>query len=274
MGKRLDSGKRQKANSGPLKNSFEAAIHEIMAAFKNTENFQHAQTKGNEREIQVRNLFIKHLPNCYDAIGGEIVDVKGSHSPQMDVIVYNTHRNKAFTSGNSRILPAEAPLVTVEVKSTLNKKEIRQSLASARKLKSLRPLGKPIGKPRMHGSPCDEKFRYFHCIFAYNTDIAQDNWLEREYSRFPSLAPENEFHLIDRIYVVDRGLIMLEKGSGLTETVGSGEALMHFFLHAMNFCLREDGRRPPSDYENYAKTKTRQWKHLKGRANKRMQTTK
>jgi len=265
MDPRLKLRSRQKASKGPLKSKFEAAILEIMAAFKKTTGFQHAQTKGNERELPVRALFKENLPDAFAAVGGEIIDTRGSHSRQTDVIIFNRLKNKAFTGGGSYILAAEAALVTIEVKTTLNANEIATSIESAKQLKSLRLLGKPLATARTAGSPAGDRFRFFHCIFAYNTDLTENDWIKKEYARLDEICLSKHVptNIIDRLYVADRGLIIPEKAIGMTESPQSGEALMQFLLHATNFCLREDRRRPPVEYVNYASTAVNAWQKLR-----------
>lgn len=261
MDPRVFRKKRIKPEDSPLKGKFEASLLEMMAAFKKTDAFKHAQTKGNEREMPVRMLLTENLPACYKAVGGEVIDIKGSASGQIDAIVYNHHRNAAFLSGDSHILPAEAPLVTIEVKSLLTRNEMAKSLKGAATLKGLRPLGKPQCTSREGGAVFDGAFRYFHCIFAYNTDLKKEGWGESEYGRMLEVANENEVDtcLVDRVYVADRGMLMPEKAIFLPEAEQNAYALLQFLLHAISFCAREDERRPRVDYLNYASSASSQW---------------
>lgn len=265
MDRRVKTGKRVKPDESPLLNKLEASLLEMVAAFKKTDLFRHAQTKGNEREVPVRKLLMDNLPSCYKAVGGEIVDIKGKSSGQIDVIVYNDQRNSALLSGESHILPAEAALITVEVKSLLTKMELTKSLNGAAKLKCLKPLGKSLGAAREGGAAFDGAFRYFHCIFAYNTDLRRETWGDREYKRIIEVAKETGLNanLIDRVYVADRGMIIPEKALFLPEGEKNGYALLQLVLHAISFCTREDHRRPPADYVNYASSASAKWESMK-----------
>ncbi len=266
MGSRLYRKDRSRKPSEPLKNRFGGAIYELLGALKKTDGFRHAQTKGVSREVPVRNLLSDNLPKCYDVVGGEIVDVHGNTSPQMDVIVYNGHRNPVLLAGDAHIVPAEAPLITMEVKTLLNATELTKSVKAAQKLKSLKPMGKDLRSSRHDGKTSDGAFRYMHCLFGYNTDLVEgDDWAEREYKRYCDTvtACGAEMDSIDRIYIADRGLIMTDKGVGLTETAAEGAALLKLFLHSLNFCIREDERRPHVDFENYAGVSSKGWRSLK-----------
>jgi hypothetical protein len=259
MNPRIPSKERRKIALPQLKSKFEATLLEIAAAFKKTDGFQHAQTKGNEREAPIRKFLEDHLPCSYAAVGGEIVDVEGNISPQIDVIVYNKMKNPAFLSGHSYILPAEAPLVTFEVKSKLTKEEIRKSLKAAAKLKALKPLGRELrSTARKNGQARTEDFRYFHCLFAYSTDLVESaDWERNEYTRLKEAAAEEKIQLdlFDRIYVADRGMIMPRREAAIREQTGSAVALFQLFLHLMNFIQREEPFRPPTDYTNYSGNK-------------------
>lgn len=238
-----------------LQSKFEGAVLDLASAFKKTAGFQHAQTKGNEREGPVRQFLEQNLPASFAAVGGEIVDVRGQVSPQMDVILYNKMKNPAFISGTSHILPAEAPLVTFEVKSTLTSEELKKSYRSAHALKSLHPLGRPLSSVRKGGAPADDQFRYFHCLFAYSTNLVDSpEWEEKEFARIKEAAASESIavDVIDRVYIADRGMFIPEKASVVGEEAGNGTALFQLFLHAMNFVRREDDRRPFVDYTNYS----------------------
>ena len=264
MDKRVFKAKRVKADESLLSNKFEAALLEMIAAFKKTDAFKHAQTKGNERELPVRSILKDNLPSCYDAVGGEIIDIRNNSSGQIDVIVYNHHRNSAFLSGGSSVLAAEAPLITIEVKSLLSRQEVAKSLKGAKKLKELKPLGKELCQVREDGAPFDGAFRYFHCIFSYNTDLKADGWGVNEYRRFNEVASELQIdpNVIDRIYVVNKGMLIPEKAILLPEEEHNGYGLLQFILHAISFCAREDERRPRVDYINYASSASKRWESL------------
>ncbi|HCS50737.1 DUF6602 domain-containing protein [Rubinisphaera sp.] len=253
------------ADDGPLASQFESALLKVMADFKGTSEFRHAQTKGNEREVPIRNLFQRVLPEPYKAVGAEIFDVKGRRSCQHDVVIFNSHKNPTFVSGKSTILPAEAALVIVEVKSKLNSTEVKKCFKAARTLKELHPFGKPAcNSPPANGGK-NEGVRYFYTLFAYDSDLRKSNWMNSEYERIDKIRLEEKIDTfpIDRLYVADRGIIMPAQARGCEESDYSGEALMEFLIHSVNFCLREDSRRPPVEYVNYTRSGSNKWKNLK-----------
>nr|MBV6629287.1 hypothetical protein [Oceanococcus sp. HetDA_MAG_MS8] len=264
MDKRIPRKKRMRASDSPLASKFEAELLRVMAEFKETHEFRHAQTKGNEREKPVRRLFERLLPEPYTAVGAEIIDVSGARSHQHDVVIFNSHKNPAFIDGESALLPAEAALIVVEVKSTLTSEELRKSFVSANQLKRLRPLGRPVERKLILRGNDPKGFRYFYSVFGFGSDLTADRWLEKEYQRIERIRTANRYksHPIDRVYVADRGVIMPGEARGRAETDCSGGALMDFVIHSINFCLREDTRRPPVDYVNYTKASRGAWRDL------------
>jgi hypothetical protein len=242
---------------------FKAALREFAAELQKSADFKHALSKGEGREVVVQDFFSSHLPEAFGVAKEEVVDTGGRSSPQLDVMIFDKARNFAFYGGLSKILPAEALLVSIEVKSTLTKSEIESSLSAAKLLKQLCPFGKSVATRRSGGRAADGKARFFHCIFAYDSDLKREGWLEQEYSRLSGVAKDlkTELSLIDRIYVANRGLINTAGRRGITELPDEGTALMQFYMHILNFLGRENDRRESVPYLDYAGL-TPGWKSL------------
>jgi hypothetical protein len=226
--------------------------------------FEHSGTKGTERENPVQIFFKNHLPGKFEVVKGETVDLFEKHSPQFDVLIFNGHNNSAFIAGESSLLPAEALLASIEVKSKLTKEEIRKSIEAASKLKQLKPFRKDLVLVRTKGKPANDKCcRYFHSVFAYSSDLAEGNWLQNEHDRVLTVSKEItiEANVIDRLYVVNRGLINFQPDYhiGLIENGNSGKALIRFYMDILNFVIREDARRPLVPYIDYAGRNTKDW---------------
>jgi hypothetical protein len=105
-----------------------------------------------------------------------VVDQFNVAGPQLDVLVFDQTRNFSFSDGEVCILPAEALLASIEVKSKLDAAEVERSSKAARKLRMLRPFKATLGGRDM-GAAAEEgkRARYFHCVFAYNSDVAAGN---------------------------------------------------------------------------------------------------
>ena len=247
-----------------VKNKFQAYILDIASRFLKSDGFKNASGKGTEREIPVQQFLRENIPGKYKVVKGEAIDLNEVHSPQLDVMIFDAQRNFAFYSGNNYILPAEALLVSVEVKSLLTKTELVKSLKAAQDLKRLRPFRNELALPRERGKEADKKCRYFHCLFAYHTDISEKNWLEKESMRISAVSESLEIPMsvLDRLYVANRGFLNLPFRRGITEKANSGKGLMHFYMHILNFLIRENKRRKQAPYIDYLGRLTEGWIEL------------
>ena len=146
----------------------------------------------------------------YGVTAGEVVDLENHSGPQLDVLFYDRTRNFPFVSEHSVVLPSEALLASIEVKSRLNSGEVSDCLRKARNLQTLRPFKKPLaGRNIGDLKKSRRQARYLHCVFAYDTDLVPHTWAKHEFERFSkSRTNDND---IDIVYVVGRGLIQLNE---------------------------------------------------------------
>lgn len=256
---------RRSKPSDVLQRGFEGAIREFSAAFLKSAPFKHALSKGEEREVPIQNLFRANLPEAFGVDKGEAADLFGRHSPQLDVMIFDRMRNSPLYRGPIVILPAEALLVSVEVKSLLTSVEIKSILKAAVNLRRLRPFKESLSPVRHAGVPAEGRPRFFHCVFAYESDLSGDKWLESEMRRFLRAACELGIapSVIDRVYVANRGLMNLEATTGVEEEADQGTALLQFYMHILNFLLRENRRRDSVPYMDYAGTMAGGWKSFR-----------
>lgn len=261
--RRAQQPRREPADVFALK--FRAAAIQFSADFLKTDGFRHALTKGEEREAPVQRFLRENLPSGFGIERGEAVDPLGAHSPQLDAMLFDRLRNIPVHAGGSTLLPAEALLASVEVKTELTKSELVSSFRAASKLRSLRPFKRPlIGTDRGAESKGDS-CRYFHVVFAYKTDLVQSSWLEREHARVVEAAADVgcSTEAIDRVYVAERGLIHPGSNRGIDETGRPGLGLMNLYMHLLNFVLRENRNRNPAPYEQYSGRMTDGWKAIR-----------
>lgn len=175
-------------------------------------------------------------------------------------MVYNQSLNFALNSEQSSILPAEALLASVEVKSTLTKAEIEKSVIAARKLRQLKPFDRDLGGTDVGDSPSRMKVaRYYHCLFAYDSDLTESDWMKSEAARIKSLCGGE--HLIDSVYVLNRGLLNIPGSIGRLED-DRGGAISNFYFSILNFVQREDARRGETPFYRYFTHAPRSWSKL------------
>lgn len=245
--------KRRKKPSTIFKTKIESSLIKIGSDFLKSDSFKHAQTKGSEREKPIQDFFNENLPDIFKVVKGEAVDLYDKHSPQLDLMIYDCHRNYAFFSGENYILPAEALLVSIEIKTLLTKNEIEKSLIAANKLMKLKPFRKPLCIKRTGGISTKGECRYYHSIFCYSTDLSKKNWLKSEYDRIINISKNLKIstNIIRRIYVVNHGYINLDSKMG-TEENNSPLGLMSLYMDIFNFIMRENRRREDVPYIDYA----------------------
>lgn len=246
--------KRRKEPSKVVSNHFAASVKRMAADFLESDSFNHALTKGEEREDPIKSFFINLIPKTFNVVSGEVIDLNDNSGPQLDLMIYDQIRNFGFYSKGKSILPSEALIVSIEIKSKLTIGELRKSVKASKKLHKMQPFKESLSHPRLGGEQFDGKCRYFHCIFAYESTISSnDKWLQKEYKRYEKVTKELKTNLgiIERIYVANKGMINPRKNWGLTENNGSGKALMHFYLDILNFLIKENDRRKTAPYIAY-----------------------
>lgn len=240
---------------------FAGAVYDIVGTFVKTKVINHSLTKGEEREDPFIEFFKENLPNTYSVVKGEVVDKKNNSSQQMDVMIYDNSRNIPFYSGGHYILPAEALLASIEIKSKLTQEETRKILKSVNTLKKLKPFGQPVDISKGKRT-IDEKVtcRYFHTVFAYDTDFADTDWAKNETARIRRVATEEKIDpsLIDRIFVLNKGLLNLAD-SVSKESKDNTESLLYFYMNLLNFIQRENNRRQTVPYLDYAGKLSKGW---------------
>lgn len=235
-----------------VNNRFAAALQQFGAALLETSAVTHTGTKGTKREDALRAFIKERLPTRYGVATGEVVDQFNTSSPQLDVLVFDQTRNFSFSDGDGHVLPAEALIASIEVKSKLNAKEVEKSCIAARKLRALRPFkrglaGRDIGSSAVQpNGPA----RYLHCIFGYDTDLSENTWIKHEAARFRQYQKGDE-HLIDWVYVLKRGVLNMNGNSGRLEDE-TGSAITKFYFTLLNFIEREGRRRSDTPYQEYA----------------------
>jgi hypothetical protein len=244
-----------------FKSKIESAIYDITGKFIKTQIIQHSATKGQEREDPLIEFLNENLPKKYSVVKGEVVDLFNKTSPQMDVMIFDNTRNIPLYSDGAYILPAEALLASIEVKSKMTLNEVEKILKNVQKLKSLKPFKKKLDSAVL-GRSLDDKVvcRYFHCVFAYDTDLAEKDWASKEVERIRNKAEEKKIDstLIDRIFVMNKGLINMAHSKAKSSKDNS-ETLLYFYMSILNFIERENGRRKTVPYMEYSGTIDKGW---------------
>lgn len=102
-----------------LNPQFGAAVKDFGLSFLKTQSINHRGSKGTAREGVLGDFFREQLPGRYSVTEGEVVDLHGHTSPQLDLMFYDASVDFPFRTEGADILAAEALLSSIEVKSKL-----------------------------------------------------------------------------------------------------------------------------------------------------------
>lgn len=249
--------------TGPEKFQHTLRVSEdsLWASFEDSRIYAQRGDIGDAREDGLAHFLQQRLPGRYAIASGEIVDTKGTQTGQTDIIIYDASMTAPLTRGRHVILPAEALLAVVEVKSTLTLDELKKSVTGIKKVHALRPWDAPYGVINgIKGSVTEAQLpRVLTSIFAYESNLGESNWQVKELKRIRDTCKEMQLPVpcLDRVVVLNRGLINPAYGRVLLP--GQKGALGHWFFHLVNFLTRETGRRRPFPWNDYHGHAGRAW---------------
>lgn len=114
------------------------AIEKTVAAANSSGMIDQPGLKGRLREIVVEELVKPFLHPHIGAATGTIVDPYGNQSSQVDVILYDEQVTPPILFSESEgVIPCHSVVATIEVKSTLTRKELKSAVENARSVKLL-----------------------------------------------------------------------------------------------------------------------------------------
>jgi hypothetical protein len=138
------------------------------------EAYDNQVLKGRAREIFISDIFKPFLIRNFEVCTGHIIDSVDGHSRQIDIIVFDSRVIPPIMLAEGEgIIPYEAVLATIEVKTTLNAEELDKSIENARSIKVLNPNFQEILKTDKikHTPVC--------YIFAFSSDLTAKDELKR-----------------------------------------------------------------------------------------------
>lgn len=172
----------------------------------------HLGLRGIAREIMLENLLRPVLPPEVKVGTGKLTDVRGHLTRQIDLVLYSPQiLPPGLYDQRLGIFPVESALYTVEVKSTLDRQEVRMAVENARSILQMRVLptnywvaGKPTGGPT--ALPV-------RALFAFDSDL--DGEGKSELNRYREIDDRaNEEPAIGVICVCGVGYWYFERGDG------------------------------------------------------------
>lgn len=229
----------------------EGAYHQFLADYSSTGALRHSLSKGEQRENPIRDFFHELLPRRFSVSSGEVFDSSGNVSPQSDMIIYRTIDGIPVLDQQPTLLQAESAMCITEVKTKIDTGEYKDCLRKANKIFQLRPFGRKLQQAERGRNPGPEECRYFISIFAYGSDIKGD--LKAERDRYIACANELRINpgLIDRIYILGKGIINPATDRFAADTEERKVGLFYFYSNLLQFATREAKRRKEVPYIAY-----------------------
>lgn len=143
-----------------FRQSFATKSDNAVALSKALEGLRHNALKGQLREILLSQLFEPFLPPDVRVVSGSIVSFDGAQSPQIDAVIYAPSILPAFLLEKTGLVPVEAALYAIEVKSRLTATQLRKSIRNAQTLGAMRTLA------ARHIFPCRKPGKLFREVYT------------------------------------------------------------------------------------------------------------
>lgn len=166
----------------------------------------HSKIKGGRTEEHVRDFLRQRLPQSVGVTSGEIIDAQGNRSREVDVIVYDAMNSPLLFAGDtdgSILVPAEAVIAAVEVKSRLRSEHVNELITHCRSIKSLSRTAYCL-PPHARGSYAPAPIHY--SVFAYESDGLYHDRLNQEQADVPVDERVDMLAALDRGFVLHMGM--------------------------------------------------------------------
>jgi hypothetical protein len=225
----------------------------LSKAFNDATLYTHRGIRGEQREEGVRRFLADQLPRSLSVVTGQAIDCFGTVSRQLDIMIYDSTLNAPFQGERIELLPAEALLAIVEVKSKLSSDEWSKIAQSVDQYLKLRPYRRQFGVRRGgQGGIPDTLPRCFCSVVAFTSDLTTSaEWPQREFNRMTSAFGSDECLGLDRVLILDRGVVNASEGRYWASDDFGGN-LFNWYVSLANFLNREAPRRKPMDWQQYA----------------------
>ncbi len=153
----------------------------------------HQLTKGIEAELAVADLLRSVLPSRFSSGKGFIIDSLGHQSNEVDLIVLDSANTaRIFDFRAFELIPVEAALACIEVKTTLTKQELDETFVKFQKIQRMefhverimRNWSNPSEGVSIASMPTTHPELI---VFAYGADLSNEA-IAAAYERHPELA--------------------------------------------------------------------------------------
>lgn len=209
---------------------FAASAKKLVSQLEETRAaVEHRGLKGNLNEVAFADWLRGLLPRTLDVGTGEIIDSFGGRSRQADVVIYDSANTPRFLSrGGIDVFPVEPIYGVIEVKTYLNKEELKNSFSNMESIKNLKKIAyqnkkaDPISRTACLYDIENENWPIQFYIFAYESD-----GLDVLLSHVVEMNSRNPISMqIDGVCVLDKGLLVHSGPEGLQPLSVSGTSMI------------------------------------------------
>lgn len=183
----------------------------LLKLYDDTKPIKHPRDKGDSREEILRNFLCNYnlIPKKYGVsnCSTRVVSSSGHMSPELDIIFYDYLNSIVLKQHGEtlRYYPIECVYGTIQVKSKLTKKSLKEGLDNIAQFKSITPTGTNITK--IGNATLKQKLNgRFGILFAYEFEL---DWLKiiDEIKIYETTTPT---HLLPNLIVIlDKGYFVL-----------------------------------------------------------------
>lgn len=188
--------------------------------------FNHQGEKGRGNENILRDLISRFLPKKYGVGTGIIIDSEGNQSKQIDIIIYDIEIYPSLLSLTSlHLFPIDMVYATIEVKTTLNKKTVKESLENIKSTKELKILKDDFCVPENDRISQSYKYNFIEnvhplgVIFSYKS---ANKKIESYINWFKDISKN---HAPNLICSIDKGVLYYS--SSINNTNGNIKCAMY-----------------------------------------------
>ena len=183
----------------------------LLDSYKRSKSIKHPRDKGDQREEILRHFLTSHglLPESVKvpSVSTRMVSPSGHISPELDILFINRNDSIVLKRFENTLeyYPVESVLGTIQVKSTLTKKELLSGLKHIQHFKSIRParpLKRQVGSFTMESG----LYRRFGILFAYEHGLRWDQMVDHIQEHLAE-CPNNLWP--NMIVVLDAGCFLI-----------------------------------------------------------------
>lgn len=225
-----------------LAHEFRYLQAELLGEYRKSMDVRHPRDVGTVREDILRNFLNDggFIPPRYGVsrASTRVASTTGHVSKELDIVIYDAAESISLMrrQGSYQVLPIESTYGSIQVKSKLNRKELKdafENIASFKGLKAEHPRKTQFGSTK---GPLSS--RGFGLIFAYDSDL---DWSELvEEIKLLQAASEREL-LCNGIFILSKGHFVFGTSSYYAlqneQMLGADDLILHGFPDRSNDAL-------------------------------------